>query len=37
MFVLTAPGSRGGVRDAIEVIGPLLGHIVAQLDGAGHL
>jgi len=37
VFVLTAPGSRGGVRDAIEVIGPLLGHIVAQLDGAGHL
>jgi molybdenum cofactor synthesis domain-containing protein len=36
VFVLTAPGSRGGVRDAIEVIGPLVGHIVAQLDGAGH-
>lgn len=35
-FVVTAPGSRGGVRDAIGVIGPLLGHIVAQLDGAGH-
>ncbi|HEY3409894.1 MAG TPA: MogA/MoaB family molybdenum cofactor biosynthesis protein [Propionicimonas sp.] len=37
VFVVTAPGSRGGVRDAIEVVGPLLGHIVAQLDGAGHL
>lgn len=36
-FVLTAPGSRGGVRDAIGVVGPLLDHIVAQLDGAGHL
>ncbi len=36
VFVLTAPGSRGGVRDAIDVIGPLLAHIVAQLDGAGH-
>lgn len=35
-FVLTAPGSRGGVRDAIDVIGPLLAHIVGQLDGAGH-
>jgi len=35
-FVLTAPGSRGGGCDAIEVIGPQLGHIVAQLDGAGH-
>ena len=36
VFVLTAPGSRGGVRDAIEVVGPLLAYIVAQLDGAGH-
>lgn len=35
-FVLTAPGSRGGVRDAVGVVGPLLAHIVAQLDGAGH-
>jgi molybdenum cofactor synthesis domain-containing protein len=35
-FVLTAPGSRGGVRDAIAIVGPLLAHIVAQLDGAGH-
>lgn len=35
-FVLTAPGSRGGVRDAVDVIGPLLAHIVGQLDGAGH-
>lgn len=36
-FLLTAPGSRGGVRDAIAVLGPLLAHIVAQLDGAGHV
>lgn len=36
VFVLTAPGSRGGVRDAVAVVGPLLAHIVAQLDGAGH-
>jgi len=36
VFVLTSPGSSGGVRDAIEVVGPLLGHIIAQLDGAGH-
>lgn len=35
-FVLTAPGSRGGVRDAIDVVGPLLTYIVGQLDGAGH-
>lgn len=37
VFVLTAPGSRGGVRDAITVVGPLLAHILAQLDGAGHI
>lgn len=36
VFVLCAPGSRGGVRDAIGVIGPLLGYIVEQLDGQGH-
>jgi molybdenum cofactor synthesis domain-containing protein len=35
-FVLTAPGSRGGVRDAIGVVGPLLEYIVGQLDGDGH-
>ncbi|HEY3410918.1 MAG TPA: molybdopterin-binding protein [Propionicimonas sp.] len=37
VFVITAPGSRGGVRDAVEVVGPLLSYIVGQLDGAGHL
>jgi len=36
-FVLTAPGSRGGVRDAVSVLGPLAAHIARQLDGAGHL
>lgn len=35
-FVLAAPGSRGGVRDALAVVGDLLGYIVDQLDGAGH-
>jgi molybdenum cofactor synthesis domain-containing protein len=35
-FVLCAPGSRGGVRDALDVVGPLLGYILDQLDGAGH-
>jgi molybdenum cofactor synthesis domain-containing protein len=33
VFVLCAPGSRGGVRDAIDVIGPVLPYIFAQLDG----
>jgi molybdenum cofactor synthesis domain-containing protein len=36
-FVVCAPGSRGGVRDALDVVGPLLGYIVEQLDGAGHV
>ncbi len=33
-FVLAAPGSRGGIRDAVEVVGPLLDYLVGQLDGA---
>lgn len=37
VLVLAAPGSRGGVRDAVGVVGPLLPHIVTQLDGAGHI
>ena len=37
VFVLAAPGSRGGVRDAIEVVGPILTYIIEQLDGAGHV
>jgi molybdenum cofactor synthesis domain-containing protein len=37
VFVLTSPGSRGGVKDAVSVVGPLLDHIAAQLDGAGHI
>ncbi|MDO5676320.1 MAG: MogA/MoaB family molybdenum cofactor biosynthesis protein [Propionibacteriaceae bacterium] len=35
-FILNAPGSRGGVRDTMTVAGPLLDHIVQQLDGADH-
>lgn len=35
-FVFNAPGSRGGARDALAVLGPLLVHIVQQLDGADH-
>lgn len=35
-FVLTAPGSRGGARDTMKVVGPLLDHLVGQLDGADH-
>ena len=32
-FVMTLPGSRGGVADGIAVLEPLLGHIVALLEG----
>lgn len=35
-LVLAIPGSRGGVRDALGVVGDQLGYIVDQLDGAGH-
>lgn len=35
-FVFNAPGSRGGARDALSVLGPILTHIVDQLDGADH-
>ncbi|AXE40157.1 Molybdopterin adenylyltransferase [Acidipropionibacterium virtanenii] len=35
-LVVNAPGSPGGVRDAVAVIGPLLGHIFDQLDGGDH-
>ncbi len=36
VLVLCAPGSRGGVRDALEVVGPVLAYAIQQLDGAGH-
>lgn len=32
-FVMAAPGSRGGVKDAIAVVGPLLRYLMRQLDG----
>ncbi|MFV0451235.1 MAG: molybdenum cofactor biosynthesis protein B [Propioniciclava sp.] len=35
-FVVTVPGSRGGVRDAVGVVGPLLRYIIKQLDGDRH-
>lgn len=35
-FIFNAPGSRGGARDALSVLGPILAHIVEQLDGADH-
>lgn len=36
VLLLAVPGSRGGVRDALGVVGEQLGYIIEQLDGAGH-
>ncbi|QCB27970.1 MogA/MoaB family molybdenum cofactor biosynthesis protein [Corynebacterium endometrii] len=36
-FVMTLPGSTGGVKDGIAVLEPVLDHIVALLEGTpGH-
>ncbi|MDQ6848486.1 MAG: MogA/MoaB family molybdenum cofactor biosynthesis protein [Actinomycetota bacterium] len=36
VLVVTLPGSPGGVRDGIAVLGPLLEHAVEQLAGGDH-
>ena len=35
-FVVNLPGSTGGVRDGVEVLAPVLEHLVAQLRGSDH-
>jgi molybdenum cofactor biosynthesis protein B len=35
-FVVTLPGSTGGVRDGASVLAPVVGHLVAQLRGGDH-
>ncbi|HVK45300.1 MAG TPA: MogA/MoaB family molybdenum cofactor biosynthesis protein [Micropruina sp.] len=35
-LVVNAPGSNGGVRDTVAVVGPLIAHVLEQLDGADH-
>jgi molybdenum cofactor biosynthesis protein B len=35
-FVVTLPGSTGGVRDGVAVLEPVIAHVVAQLRGGDH-
>lgn len=35
-FVANLPGSRGGVRDALDVLETVLGHALSQLAGGDH-
>jgi molybdenum cofactor synthesis domain-containing protein len=36
-LIVNLPGSTGGVRDGLAVLGPLLPHVVSQLRGGDHL
>lgn len=35
-LIVNAPGSPGGVRDAVAVLGSVLDHVISQLDGEDH-
>ncbi|GAB1821075.1 MogA/MoaB family molybdenum cofactor biosynthesis protein [Herbidospora sp. RD11066] len=35
-LVVNLPGSSGGVRDGMAVLGPILGHVVDQIRGGDH-
>jgi molybdopterin biosynthesis enzyme MoaB len=36
MLVVNLPGSTGGARDGLAVLGPILAHTVDQLHGGDH-
>jgi molybdenum cofactor synthesis domain-containing protein len=35
-LIVNLPGSRGGAKDGLAVLGPILGHAVDQLKGGDH-
>lgn len=35
-LIVNAPGSPGGVRDAVAVLGSVLQHVIGQIDGQDH-
>jgi molybdopterin biosynthesis enzyme MoaB len=35
-LIINLPGSRGGARDGMAVLAPVLAHAVSQLRGGDH-
>ena len=35
-LVVNLPGSRGGVKDGMAVLEPIVEHVLRQRDGGGH-
>jgi molybdenum cofactor synthesis domain-containing protein len=36
-LIVNLPGSSGGVRDGMAILGPVLGHAVSQVNGGDHV